>query len=106
MSNEDRLESLRARHKSLEDAIDMESHRPFPQFRSCLRLETPETTNQRRNRLYRTLALGFCWTLDKLRAKRPAWQRQPHCRKIGSKVFAPRGVLLCPVGMMRSIAAR
>jgi hypothetical protein len=30
MSKEDRLESLRARHKSLEDAIDMESHRPFP----------------------------------------------------------------------------
>jgi hypothetical protein len=30
MSKEDRLESLRARHKSLEEAIDMESHRPFP----------------------------------------------------------------------------
>jgi len=30
MSKEDRLESLRARHKSLEEAIDVESHRPFP----------------------------------------------------------------------------
>jgi hypothetical protein len=30
MSKEDRLDSLRARHRSLEEAIDMESHRPFP----------------------------------------------------------------------------
>jgi len=30
MTAEDRVESLRARHKSLEDAIDLESHRPYP----------------------------------------------------------------------------
>ena len=30
MTAHDRIESLRARHKSLEEAIDQESHRPFP----------------------------------------------------------------------------
>ena len=30
MSLQDRIESLRARHRSLEDAIDQEIHRPLP----------------------------------------------------------------------------
>ena len=30
MSLQDRIESLRARHRSLEDAIDEEFHRPLP----------------------------------------------------------------------------
>lgn len=30
MTTEDRIASLRARHKSLEEAIDLETHRPFP----------------------------------------------------------------------------
>jgi hypothetical protein len=30
MTIEDRVEALRARHKSLEEAINLETHRPFP----------------------------------------------------------------------------
>lgn len=30
MSLQDRMESLRARHRSLEEAIDQEVHRPMP----------------------------------------------------------------------------
>jgi hypothetical protein len=30
MSLQDRIESLRARHRSLEEAIDQEIHRPLP----------------------------------------------------------------------------
>jgi hypothetical protein len=30
MTSQDRIESLRARHRSLEDAIDQETHRAFP----------------------------------------------------------------------------
>jgi hypothetical protein len=30
MTSQDQIESLRARHRSLEDAIDTETHRPLP----------------------------------------------------------------------------
>jgi hypothetical protein len=30
MTTDDRIESLRARHRGLEEAIDTETHRPFP----------------------------------------------------------------------------
>jgi hypothetical protein len=30
MTTDDRIESLRARHRTLEEAIDLETHRPLP----------------------------------------------------------------------------
>jgi hypothetical protein len=43
MTAHDRVESLRARHRSLEDAIDQETHRPFP--------NTEQVTDWKRQKL-------------------------------------------------------
>ncbi|HEV2161140.1 MAG TPA: YdcH family protein [Stellaceae bacterium] len=39
MTLEDRIEELRSRHRTLEDQIDRESHRPFPRIESISTLK-------------------------------------------------------------------
>ncbi|HVA35667.1 MAG TPA: YdcH family protein [Stellaceae bacterium] len=39
MTLEDRIEELRTRHRSLEDQIDRESHRPLPKIESLSTLK-------------------------------------------------------------------